>query len=235
MLKSKLVGETFREIHQLPCTESNYKIAWNIVRNRFHNKRLLVNAALYRFMNQPTIESPTRESLRSLIDTSKSALQCVESLQIDIDTWDPIIVLIITSKLDVQTLTKWETYLKGAAELSKYSDMLEFLNTEFNVLESLSQRAPAYIAQPATSNVPKKEYRKKACPLCGGPHWLFVCNEFDGYSVDRRIKFVKNNNLCQICLHHHPNEECKSKYRYLYAKSVREIITPNYIKIMILI
>lgn len=90
-LRNSLSGSAFRMISKLPVTEANYKIAWKMLTERFHNTRLIVNACLNSFINQPTMKNGSANSLRSLIDTSKESIQCIESLNIPVDEWDPIV------------------------------------------------------------------------------------------------------------------------------------------------
>lgn len=41
--------------------------------------------------------------IRSLIDTTKEALQSIETLHVMIDDWDPFVVFIVQSKMDEKT------------------------------------------------------------------------------------------------------------------------------------
>lgn len=60
--------------------------------------------------------------------------------------------------------------------------------------------------------------KKDCCNICKDSHWIFFCPTFDSWSVAERKKYVRENELCQICFHKHKQDECKSKYRCKHCK-----------------
>lgn len=55
-LKSFLSGSALSTVNRLPVTDCNYKLAWQLLKDRFHNKRAIVNSCLRTFMNQTPIK-----------------------------------------------------------------------------------------------------------------------------------------------------------------------------------
>ena len=103
-LKKSLTGTAYSMIKNLPASNENYKIAWSTLCERYHNKRAIVNSCLRVFMNQLPIEKPNAHKLRELLDTTNQAIQCIETLSVVTEHWDPILVYIIQTKLDKNTL-----------------------------------------------------------------------------------------------------------------------------------
>lgn len=218
-LKNSLTGTALRMIKSLPATDANYKVAWNLLCDRFHNKRAIINACLRIIMDQDSITNPNEHKIRELIDTTTQALQCIETLSVNTDDWSLILVYVIQTKLDKSTLKDWETELKGTHEPPTFERIMEFLETQYRIHDSTSIPSTSYnskvIASIKTSEKAKWQDKKQQdqCKLCEGPHWLFFCPTFDNWSVVERLKYVNENELCSKCLHAHKNDECRSKYK----------------------
>lgn len=118
-LRSSLKGTALKLISTIPITEANYKLAWKLLCDRFHNKRAIINACLNSFVNQSQIKTSSTQCFRNLIDTSRENLQCIETLGIVVDDWDAIVVYMIQQKMDQETMREWENHLKGTTEIAK--------------------------------------------------------------------------------------------------------------------
>lgn len=291
-LRNSLSGSAFRVISRMAVSDANYKIAKHMLKQRFDNKRAIVNSCIDSFIHQPKMNHAKPNEIRSLIDTTKEAITSISTMNIAIDEWDAIIVFIMQSKMDLETKRAWEAHLGGSTEIPKYNKAIDFLETQFRILDvsqtdtmnyrsyvnigeenmrtgqtmpngqsqmpsivqsqmpsigqgyvpSTSQsnrfsnaqanwhEAPtalflsapnSYQQNASTSNgggtsTPKmssKTNRYEKCQICIEPHFLMWCPIFDKWSIRERNRFVKEQNLCRVCLHKHPNEPCYSKYR----------------------
>lgn len=135
-LKTFLKGSALSTINRLPVTDSNYKLAWKLLKDRFHNRRAIVNSCLNAFINQKIIQKAKYDSVRSLIDTTKEAIQCIEQLDVSVDSWGPFIVFTIESKLDDELKKEWENHLGGGTRIPLYQDMINFLEMRCRILEN---------------------------------------------------------------------------------------------------
>ena len=72
-LRDSLEGEAFRSISKLPNSDANYEIAWNLLQEQYHNKRLIINNCLKSFIFQDKIDGKNAQTIRSLIDTTKES------------------------------------------------------------------------------------------------------------------------------------------------------------------
>lgn len=137
-LRSSLKGDALKVIGRLPVTDANYKIALKLLTDRFQNKRSIVNKCLSILMNQPEMKTRSAAEIRSLIDTTKESLDCVETLKISVDEWSPFVVFILQSKMEPITREAWETYLGASKEVPKLKLLYVFLETQFGIVESSS-------------------------------------------------------------------------------------------------
>lgn len=119
----------------MPVTDANYKLVLRTLRSRYENKRAIVNACLSALINQPCMTCASANEIRSLIDTTKEALQSIETLEIPPDEWDPFVVFSVQSKMDDYTKKEWETHLGGSTNIPKYKDLMDFLETQFRILD----------------------------------------------------------------------------------------------------
>lgn len=229
-LKGVLKGTALSVINRLPISDHNYKIALNLLKERFNNKRAIVNSCLHTFLFQKSLEPHNSQSVRSLIDTTKESLQCIEALDLPVEHWSALVVFIIQTKLDLETKAEWEQHLGGGSRVPLYQDMINFLEMRYRILETLPPPVPytvaPYTVQPnpferSHNYHPKNERnnnasatkKKESCIICKNDHWIFYCPTFDSWSVPQRKNYVHTNALCRICFHQHRVEECRSKYR----------------------
>ncbi|XP_031638866.1 uncharacterized protein LOC116350989 [Contarinia nasturtii] len=224
-LKSSLRDTALSAISKLQVTDANYRIAWDILTERFNNKRTIVNHCLAQFMDQPKINSLNSANLRALIDISKECMQCVETL-IDYvnQDWDAILVLIIERKINNELRKSWEQHLGGATRIPSFDELLKFLETQYRILctsESTVENKAKPEGMSTTSqivhnkkseiaSVPKQQDQ---CSVCKEDHWMFFCPVFESWTVNARKRFITENKLCEKCLHAHEKQQCRSKYK----------------------
>ncbi|XP_055309087.1 uncharacterized protein LOC129572976, partial [Sitodiplosis mosellana] len=215
-LRDSLKGEAFRSISKLPASDVNYEIAWKILQEQYHNKRAIVNNCLKSFIFQDSIKTQNASSIRNLIDTTKESLQCIESLDVSIDDWDPFIVYVLQTKLDRDTAIDWEKKLSGSKEIPEYSTMLEFLETQYRIMKApieMSCNSQAISQKVHSTRVPNTSNKKDVCEVCKGEHYVLFCDTFNAWNVTQRKQFVTDKGLCVVCMKKHEMENCKSKFR----------------------
>ncbi|KAH9643961.1 hypothetical protein HF086_004222 [Spodoptera exigua] len=107
-LTSYLEGDAARIISNLEVSSSNYKEAWSLLCERYDKRRLLINYHLSELLNMKPITSESERSLRFLADHVTKNLRALANLGRPTDKWDDIIVFMMSSKLDSNSLMKWE-------------------------------------------------------------------------------------------------------------------------------
>lgn len=199
------------------------------------------------------MEERTTEQIRSLIDTTRDALECIESLGVSTDEWSPFIVFIMQSKMDDVTKHEYEKYLGGATELPKYKLMKVFLEREFRVIDSsnvsintrnIGENVNLNAIPPPTpprsfndnkyknqanqnagsaNQAKQQSYSVEKCPLCSENHWLLNCQQFIDRTPIQRKEFAESKNICIKCLHAHEKDQCKSKYQCKICKGPHSV------------
>ncbi|XP_062542246.1 uncharacterized protein LOC134210216 [Armigeres subalbatus] len=108
------------------------------------------------------------------------------------------------TRLDLATLGQWETH-HNSKEVTKYTDLMDFLKSHCSVLQSVVPVNPISSNQqrstrPAICHTTVKSVAK--CWFCNEPrHSVFQCVRFQRMSVSDRIEAANRNKLCRNCLY----------------------------------
>ncbi|XP_064076363.1 uncharacterized protein LOC135194642 [Vanessa tameamea] len=148
--KSKVKGEAEKLIQHLNISIENYQICWDILSHRFNNKKLIFSSHINTILNLPAMSIQAAAFIKKIHDTANECLNAIRSLGVDITTWDPLVVHILSQKLDQETHQDYIESLKNPRELPTLAEFFEFLETKFTSLEA-SKRKQDSIAQKSTS------------------------------------------------------------------------------------
>ncbi|GBN58736.1 hypothetical protein AVEN_181857-1, partial [Araneus ventricosus] len=206
-LKLSLKYEAFKIIQSIPVSDSNYKIAWNLLEERYSNKREQVFALIKRLMSLQQIQSESTTALLNLVDNINEIIRSLDILKQNVEHFsDTLILYIIQQKLDNSSRMWFERQLKKD-EIPKLSNLIEFLKDHARTLQH---------SKPS-SNKYQKSYKSTSllsnfkCVYCNEDHTLQKCSKFLNLHVDQRVGFVKSKHLCFACLSHlHMVKKCKS-------------------------
>lgn len=207
-LKSNLRDKAAEFLRHTPITNDNYAIAWTALQTRYANKKILVETQLRLLFNQPSFQKDSAASIRHMIDTTKESIAALRVLEINVDTWDPILIYVLVQKLSKDSHTAWEQNQEGAANLASYDNFITFLENRFRVLESLADRSPIT----SNSNYQSRNIRShagtsssnsssiNACPICANHHYVRDCPTFLQINVVDRPNLLKQHRICFNCL-----------------------------------
>lgn len=225
-LISCLEGEAVNLVQSLDITASNYRVAWDLLKQRYENKRMIINSHLKSLFDLPVLPKENVTSLRHFIDSFNKDLRALKSLGQDIDQWDTILLFLLSSKLDFASKKDWENKISSNSNPT-VSEFCKFLNNRCQVLESLYhkdnntsqgqkqsfQRGSGAISRNhvSTRMEQSKEFK---CFYCQGAHCLYYCDKFLKLNGQDRCVEVKKLKLCVNCLKpfsysHSCNGSCK--------------------------
>ena len=139
-LKTLMKGESIKLIQHLPTTENNYECAWDIVKQRFGNKRILFQTLIDKILDQPYANSSSTSSIKNLLDTSNECVQALNALGLEIEAAVLIISRIIIRKLDKEGLLHYEQSTKKSKEIQVLDDVLQFLEQQYRALEAIQPK-----------------------------------------------------------------------------------------------
>lgn len=215
-LQAALKGEA----KLLQTTDDTFESLFSALKERYDNKRLVVESLIQNMTNYHVITTESAKELRMLSDNVKKNLRSLKLLDFtQNDLSDILLINILTPKLDRETRKQYEISLKSK-EVPKLEDFFLFLESRSIVLESLQRnvlnktvnKSPHFINKPKSLVINSKEVEKK-CILCKQNHWLFKCSSFLEMNVSERYKFVKKNSLCFLCLKGaHVISQCRSNF-----------------------
>ncbi|XP_054259720.1 uncharacterized protein LOC128984426 [Macrosteles quadrilineatus] len=135
-LKTSLHGPAISVIESLEVTSVNYTTAWSLLKERFENKRILINNHIASLYNINKIERESGLELRSLIDSVNKHLRALENLGHPVQSWDTLLIFTLTKKLDHPTLRLWESHIVSS-DVPTFSNFITFLKSRCQTLEAI--------------------------------------------------------------------------------------------------
>ncbi|XP_055585290.1 uncharacterized protein LOC129738134 [Uranotaenia lowii] len=136
-LRSSLSGEALEEVLSIELSDVNYSVAWEILTERYENKKLIVKAYLDTLFTLEPIKKEGYESINQLITEFEKNLMMLQKVGEDTDGWSTILAHMLHTRLDPVSLRNWETQ-HNSKEVPKYEDMRKFLRNYCSVLQSVA-------------------------------------------------------------------------------------------------
>ncbi|XP_075151122.1 uncharacterized protein LOC142225231 [Haematobia irritans] len=219
-LRQTTQGEALEIVKKSPLTNEGFETAWANLRDRYENKRVLVNSQLKILFNLSPVKSEAALEIKRLQREINNVMNALRSHNIDIGSWDPIFVFLCSTKLPVDTLSLWEHSVKDKTEISKWSDLDDFLTARFQSLETVFDLTRVTNVEDVAQN-PRFARKVKAysgkvnkitCHVCSQDHYLKTCSKFLEMSPADRFLAVKRCNLCINCFSpNHRLNQCMNR------------------------
>lgn len=213
-LRNCLKEPAINTIKSLEMTDENYNEALKLLRDRYENKRIIFQAHI-RAINEIKPISTSSSSLRNLIDTVSSNLRALVSLGSHEELSNAFLVFMVTSKLDVSSLSKWEEDATND-RLPSWKDLEKCLtkrcqaleNKEYSLESNLSSRLHpnksssnrSYLSHTTLNTTRDDSATQKQCVLCNKDHTISRCQRFNLLAVNERFNEAKRLGLCINCL-----------------------------------
>lgn len=148
LLKSCLKQEAAHVIDSLEVNDNNYLLAWNLLTDRFENKRFIIKTHIQYIFDLPNVTKDSHKSLRLFTDLFLKHFRALNSLNEPVNSWSTLLIHLLTTKLDVPSKREWE--IKTANEVSpSIEKFIEFLTNRCHLLESIDTK-PASLPQSST-------------------------------------------------------------------------------------
>lgn len=218
-LKTNVSADAAKVIAKLEITNDNFELAWDLLKNRFNNRRAIFNIHLDTLMNQPNITSESAYHLKKFHDVSRECSGLLKKVSAE-----QIIVFILTKKLDKDTHKLYEQSLSDPKEEQKLSDFLDFIEKRYQVLEAVQGDTKRYRHENRFENRNENRFENKydhkyenkydrkhesfekkqegngKCVCCSENHALYKCLKFKKMKVADRRELVHQHKLCILCL-----------------------------------
>lgn len=229
-LQSCLSGEAMQILQSLEICEANYEKAILLLKERYENKRLLINNHVRNLFDITPILKESHQAFRRLIDHLMCNLRALASLNQPVDQWDTLLIFLVLQKLDNNTKREWEQSNK--VESPKFDDFLTFLKNKCQVLETISNsynldrqnKVPNKVLAHLELNDSKElslksETRRnpqsntQRCSFCREiNHFTYKCSKLLALSFRERYQQLRKIGICTNCLKYgHNSEVCTGR------------------------
>ncbi|XP_059051880.1 uncharacterized protein LOC131846562 [Achroia grisella] len=228
-LNSYLEGEASRVISNLEVSAVNYKEAWHLLCERYNNEKQLIHNHLNSLCNIRPITRDSAKGIRFLIDHVSKNLRALNKLGEPTQSWDTLVIHLVSAKLDGSTSIKWEEHKNSFEKSPSLNDFFCFLKRRADVLESFNHIKPDRVDQVkvdhnSSFNQNRRSHSKSfvvsaktqasasspSCVFCRGSHRLYDCASFLSKPVEDRISEASRLKVCLNCLRKgHSSHQCR--------------------------
>lgn len=214
-LRLSLKGEAANLLTALSVSADNYIIAWEMLKDRYENKPMLVKGHIKALFEIETIPRESFSNLRKLLDNVTTNLNALKVLGEPIDTWDTILIHLISNKLDPISKREWESKCCIQKDIT-FKVYLNFLNERCKVLENLNINDSSKTTKTMAQNYQKATKslvttKTQICTYCKKQHLIYNCKDFTSLDINKRYDEAKRLKLCINCLrNNHTTDQCRS-------------------------
>lgn len=218
-LKGSLQKDALNAVGDIEITDANYSVAWEILKARFDNKKLVVKRYLDGLFAIPQMKKESYDSLIALIDGFERGVKMTTKMGVATEGWSELLAHMVCAKLDVATLKQWENHHRST-DVPKYDEVMQFLRSHATVLQAMM---PAKTRLSETSSTEGRSMNRnevysvvqpysKGCPFCKkASHSAYQCDVFRKATVDKRQDLARKEQVCFNCLSAgHQRKNCSS-------------------------
>ncbi|CAB0030209.1 unnamed protein product [Trichogramma brassicae] len=144
-LKTHVKGSAEALLKGISVTSENFDVAWNALKSEYDNKRRLVASQVAAIRLLAPAQEETSVELRRVLMGVRYPLARLAALKRPVKYWGDVLVDVLLSRLDQNTIKEWETHLSsGGNHLtpSTYEDLDGFVEKKICALQSIEATMP---------------------------------------------------------------------------------------------
>lgn len=192
-LLSCLKGEAAQVIGSLEISDANYGVAWNLLRDRYQNRRMIIHNHVRALFELQPVKTESYTALRKFLDEFQKHLRALSALNQETDKWDTLLIYLLCSKLDTITKTEFEKSIQNQDDPT-VKGLCVFLNNRCQLLETVDSgksnfRIKAHLAT-----------QKSNCSFCNRAHYNYQCDILKQMTPAQRMTEIDKQKLCVNCL-----------------------------------
>ncbi|XP_062715180.1 uncharacterized protein LOC134291448 [Aedes albopictus] len=130
-LKSTLKGEPACMLEVIDTTDANYRVAWDLLVERFENRRIIKQKHLKALFSIKQVPEDSPKELRRLLNECQRNVNALKQFGEPTDEWDTILVYMIASKLDGASRRDWETQTQDD-DSPTFDEIVKFINGDLH-------------------------------------------------------------------------------------------------------
>lgn len=223
-------SEAYQAISGIERLPEHYNAAWQHLVSVYDDPQRIINKYINRFIDKAPITTPTRNAIIDLLNAINHLTASLQQYpDLNVSSWDALIVNLAVRKLDDETLSFWR-HARPKRQIPTLKPLLDFLNqradgndrstgSSANRQSNVRQQAEGAVGYtPARPNASAQQPQQQSnagsnqqrmrshikvpvkCSLCGGEHQLFSCSTFRKLPVDQRIRRARQFQVCEKCL-----------------------------------
>ncbi|XP_074026866.1 uncharacterized protein [Leptinotarsa decemlineata] len=237
-LKGCLKGPASQVIQSVEVSNENYNNAWDLLKQRFENKRIIIDKQIQALFDLPTIAKESGPLLRKFVDELNTNLKALKALKEPVECWDRLLIYMLVIKIDNVSKCKWKefTISKGNDELPNMAEFKEFLSNRCQLLESMNSvdNNNSYSRNSSKPFEKRKSDEKgsvnlsvitPSCELCKNTHFIYNCKKLLALPTKSRYEEIKRLKLCTNCLrNNHFSKNCVSRGCKICSKKHNTIL-----------
>lgn len=229
-----LKGNAAEVVRGIPVSADTYKLMWSTLESRYDKPRMVANSLVEKFLNAPSLAQESLASLNKFMSTFDEGVSVLKSLHVP-NLGDFMLFTLASRCLPSSCRTLFET--SNHEEYPSVEALFAFIKSRITVLEHVGETAvggavPRTRYKEEESRRPHKQEGFRSlvstnsttkpsptvCKCCSGSHSVSVCSKFKGWSVSARVKWVRDQRVCFLCLSDkHWSNQCRSKVYCSYC------------------
>jgi len=128
-LIASLRNEAKDVISNLQITNENFLVAWQLVTQRYNNKRLIAMMHAKHLCQMPQAKKGDASSLRQLINHVLSHMNAIQELSLNVSVQDLILNHLMLATLDTETQREWELQTASRTNTPTIAELITFLES----------------------------------------------------------------------------------------------------------
>lgn len=214
-LRSQLEGEALQVISSLPLTHDNYIVAWDLLTQRYSDKKLLKRKQVQALFDLPDVKRENARELHDLVESFEKAMKAIDQVSQDSDYKHLLLIHLLSTRLDHSTRRSWEEE-SAKTEKDTIADLLKFLRRRVQILESTPAEQNTTTRRSDSSRLVSMaavRVSEAKCFLCRGNHLLRWCPRFAALTSEEKDEEIGRHGLCRNCLGKgHTQRYCPSQF-----------------------
>lgn len=110
-LRSSVKGKALAVIQALETSAKNYNIAWQLLKDRFENKKLIVNTHVKALFELSPITKENSATIRSFVNNVRTHIRSLESLGEPVKQWGTLLIYLTSNSLNLNIRKDWELHI----------------------------------------------------------------------------------------------------------------------------
>lgn len=230
-LITSLEGEPLNLIKNLPITEENYIVAWELLKNRYQNNRRMIIHYVNNLIDLSNITSGNSKAIRTFLSKFQENTQALEALKHEVRKNNIILSTMLLRKLDGELRKKFEDCREDSQKIPSVEEIMSFLEDECTHMEAANLSSLRISSAPHSNVKSNSDYSKVTnkprtvllsapglpqnprCAFCNkSGHVIYRCTDFQAMTPSSKFEFIKKKHFCFNCLGTaHSSNDCKSK------------------------